>query len=69
MMIWTQDDGNFLQELAITIEQVTHCNSPALHKNHIYRGPGKAFSNGIRDRSIKQQVLLEGKKALRQTLG
>jgi hypothetical protein len=50
------------------MKQVTHCNYPALHKNHIHRGPGKAFSNGIRDRSIKQQLFLGGKKALRQTL-
>jgi hypothetical protein len=52
MMIWAQDD-EFLQEFAITMKQVTHCNSPALHKNNIHRGPGKAFSNGTRDRSIK----------------
>jgi hypothetical protein len=64
----TQDKGEPLQEFATTVEELTHHAIPALHENYICRGPGKAFGNGIRGRGIKQQLLLGGNKALRQTL-
>jgi hypothetical protein len=42
-----------LQESATTIEQLTHHAFPALHEDHILKGPGKSFGDGIRDRGIK----------------
>jgi hypothetical protein len=68
----TQDDGESLQECATAIEQATHCAFPAWYDNHISRGPGKAFINGIRGWNIKWQLRLGGKRTLevlRQTLG
>jgi hypothetical protein len=64
----TQLIGEPLWEFATAIEQLTHHAFPALHEDHIYRGAGKAFSNGIRDQGIKRHLLLGGKKTLNEAL-
>jgi hypothetical protein len=64
LKIWIQDDGGSLRKFATTIEQLLHHAFPALHKDHIHTGPGRASINGIRDQGIKQQLLLGGKKTL-----
>jgi hypothetical protein len=64
----THNIGKSLQEFSTTIKQLTHCVSTATHKNHVHRGPGKALSNGIRNRGIKQQILPEGKKTFNEAL-
>jgi hypothetical protein len=60
----TQDNGESLQEFDSAIEQLTRCAFPALHEDHVHRGPGKAFSSSIRDQGIKPQLLLGGKRTL-----
>jgi hypothetical protein len=51
---------------------LTHLAFPTLYEDHGVRGAGRAFVDGIRERSIKQHLLLGDKKtlikALRQTL-
>jgi hypothetical protein len=47
---------------------VTHCAFPALNEDHGHRRAGKAFSDGIRDHDINCQVLLLGKKTLKEAL-
>jgi hypothetical protein len=49
---WTQND-NPMQEVVTAIEQLIHHAFPALHKDRICRGPGKAFRNGIGRQGIK----------------
>jgi hypothetical protein len=59
--------------LFTAVEQFTHRAFPALHENHVCRGPVNAFGNRKRDRGIKQQLFLGGKRTLsgahRQNLG
>jgi hypothetical protein len=64
----TQDSGESLQEFSTAIEQLTHHAFPALHKDHVCRGTGKAFCNGIRDRAVKQHLCLGCKRTLNQAL-
>jgi hypothetical protein len=60
----TQDDGESWQEFSIKL--LTPCAFPTLHEDHDCRGLGKAFGDGMRDRSIKQQLLLGGKRTLNE---
>jgi hypothetical protein len=68
----TQDDGESLLEFATAIEHITPCSFPALCKDHVYKGAGKAFIDSIRGWGVKQQLLQGGEEtlseALRQTL-
>jgi hypothetical protein len=70
---WTQDDGDSPKKFASTIEHVTLYAFPAPHENHVCRGSDKAFGSGTRDKCIKQQLCLGGKRtvneALRPTFG
>jgi hypothetical protein len=70
---WILTTANIPHSGFTAIEYFTHHAFLALHENHIRNRPGKPLGNGIRDRGIKQQILLGGKKtlneALRQTLG
>jgi hypothetical protein len=67
-----QGVGEFLQEFATAIEQLTHCAYPTLSEDYIRREVGKAFAEGVEDPTIKNQLLLGGEKmvieALRQAL-
>jgi hypothetical protein len=45
---------------------MTHCALPALHEDQIHRGAGKAFVKGIRERSIKQVLLLVGERMVNE---
>jgi hypothetical protein len=36
---WTKDNGESLQESASTIEQLTHHAFPAVHEDHVLKGP------------------------------
>jgi hypothetical protein len=64
MKTWTQGSGESLQEVATSIKQMTHLAFPAVHEDHIHRGRDKAFIDGIREKSIKQQVLLRSKRTV-----
>jgi hypothetical protein len=64
----TQGDSESLHEFATTIKQFTHRVFPVLHEDHIRRGPGKAFVDGIRDWGINWQLLLKAKKTLKEAL-
>jgi hypothetical protein len=63
MKTWTQGNSESLQEVATAIKQMTHHAFPALHEDHVRRG-GKSFIDGIREKSIKQQVLLGSKRTV-----
>jgi hypothetical protein len=65
----TKNIGKSLEELSTTIKQLIHHVLTATHKNHIHRGPGKALSNGIRNRGIKQQLLLKARRHLMRLSG
>lgn len=56
----TQLVDEYLQGLAITIEQLANLAIPALLEGHIHREPGKTFIYGIRDQNIKIHILLGG---------
>jgi hypothetical protein len=47
---------------------LTHHAFPALRKDYIHRGAGKAFVDSIRERSIKWQLLLGGDRAVNEAL-
>jgi hypothetical protein len=40
----TQITGEPPQEFTTALEKLTHCALPALHKDHVHRGAGKASS-------------------------
>jgi hypothetical protein len=53
---------------ATAIAQVVHHASLELQEDHVRRGARKAFGNERRDRGIKQQLLLVGKRTLKEVL-
>jgi hypothetical protein len=64
----TQNDGEPLQEVPTAIEQTTHHAFPALHEDHVSRIMAKAFTDGIRERGIRQELHLGGKRTLTKTV-
>jgi hypothetical protein len=66
----TQRIRESLQELefATAVEQLAHRACPELPQDHVRREAGKAFADGVEDPDIKIQLLLGGKKTLRQAL-
>jgi hypothetical protein len=67
------DDGESLQEFVTTIKQLTYCDLNSLLVNHSLKEAGITFISEIKGQGIKQQILLEGKgtlnESLRQTFG
>jgi hypothetical protein len=47
---------------------LAHCTYPAPPEDPVRREAGRAFADSIRDRGIKQQLLLGGKKILNEVL-
>jgi hypothetical protein len=50
------------------LKQLIHGAFLALHKNHVRKGTGKAFFNGIRKQSTEQQLRLGTKRTVSQAL-
>jgi hypothetical protein len=69
---WTQDIGEFLQEFATTIEQVSHHAFLASHEDHIHKGQGQSI--WWQDRRLRCKAAATSgdnktlNKAFRQTL-
>jgi hypothetical protein len=66
---WTQIIGGSLQEFATTVKELTHHAFPALHMDHVHRGPCRAFGNDIRDQGINSSYFWETRKRLMRPSG
>lgn len=64
----TQIVGVLLMACATTIEQLTHRAHIGLPEYYIRKEAAHCFINGIRDRDMKQQLLMGGERTLSKAL-
>jgi hypothetical protein len=60
--------GESLQDFAMAIELLAHCDYPTLPKDHIGREAEKAFAYGVQEPDIKIQLLLGGEKTVNKAI-
>jgi hypothetical protein len=63
-----QTSGEILQEFAAAVEQLAHRALVELPVGHIQTEAVHAFINGIRDREVKQHLLMSGDRTLNEAL-
>jgi hypothetical protein len=63
-----QHTGESLQEYAATIDHLAHCAYVDSTEQEISREVACAFTYGVRQRDTRQQLLLGGKRSLREAL-
>jgi hypothetical protein len=63
-----QTGGETLQEFAASVEQLAHRALVGLPEGHIQTEIAHAFIDGIRDREVKQQLLLGDDRTLNEAL-
>jgi hypothetical protein len=63
-----QTGGETLQEFAAVVEQLAHRALVGLTEGHIQTEAAHAFIDGIRDREVKQHLLLGGDRTLNEAL-
>jgi hypothetical protein len=63
-----QTGGETLQEFAAAVEQLVHRVLVGLPIGYIQTEAAHAFINGIRDREVKQHLLMGGDRTLNEAL-
>jgi hypothetical protein len=63
-----QTGGETLQEFAAAVEQLVHRSFVGLPEAHIQTEAAHAFIDGIRDREVKQYLLMGGDRTLNEAL-